>query len=315
MIRRLMLLACMACVAACSSPLAWAPAKNSPSPHPAAVAPAVIHGPLVGVYEPTFPASYAAGVRFGTLIGSPPPVALYYSGWGTQFQTAFAAAAWQHHASVFVQMEPYRVRLRGIVAGRYDAYLRSYADQVAAFGHPVILSFAHEMNGWWYPWGFRHVSPATWVAAWRHVVTVFRQQGAANAIWVWTVNRTQPNQHAVPIHAYWPGSSYVTWVGIDSYYYNRQDTFASILAPTIQEVRRFTGKPILLAEAAAGQLSGQVTKITDLFAGIARYHLLGAVWFDKAQHLLPYHQDWRLEGHPAAIAAFRKGVQDMEGAR
>ena len=69
------------------------------------------------------------------------------------------------------------VSLAAIASGRYDAYLRSYAAAVKAFGSQVILSFGHEMNGYWYSWGYRHTSPAAFVAAWRHIVTVFRAVG------------------------------------------------------------------------------------------------------------------------------------------
>ena len=37
-------------------------------------------------------------------------------------------------------------------------------------------------------WGYRHTSPAAFVAAWRHVVNVFRAQGAYNVTWLWTIN-------------------------------------------------------------------------------------------------------------------------------
>ena len=46
--------------------------------------------------------------------------------------------------------------------------------------HPVILSFGHETNGNWYSWAYRHASQqAAFVAAWRHIVSVFRTIGAA----------------------------------------------------------------------------------------------------------------------------------------
>ena len=44
------------------------------------------------------------------------------------------------------------------------------------------------MNAWWYSWGYRHASPASFVAAWRHIVTLFRGQGAWNVTWLWTIN-------------------------------------------------------------------------------------------------------------------------------
>ena len=75
-----------------------------------------------------------------------------------------------------MQIDPTGVSLTAIASGHYDAYLRSYASAVKAFGRQVILSFGHEMNGSWYSWGYRHTSPAVFVAAWRHIVTVFRTE-------------------------------------------------------------------------------------------------------------------------------------------
>ena len=74
---------------------------------------------------------------------------------------------------------------------------------------------------------------------------------------------------------------YVTWVGIDGYYYRSSDTFASVFGTTIDQVRAFTSKPVLLSETAVGPEAGQFTKIQDLFHGMAAYKTLGLVWFDK----------------------------------
>ena len=38
-------------------------------------------------------------------------------------------------------------------------------------------------------------------------------------------------------------------------------------------------------------------------------HLLGLIYFDVTQHQGLFHQDWRLDDHPAAVAAFRAGVK------
>jgi hypothetical protein len=145
------------------------------------------------------------------------------------------------------------------------------------------------------------------VAAWRHLVTVFRQQSAGNVIWLWTVNVT--DARTGPVQDWWPGAAYVTWVGVDGYYYQRDYTFDNAFLPTIAEVRIFTPKPILLSETGVGQRAGQAAKIPDLFAGVRANHLLGFVWFDQTQADGLYHQDWRLEGHPAGLAAFRRSLQ------
>lgn len=280
-----------------ASPGAGAPEAIRPVSLP------VASGSYWGVYEPGTPGSYQPVRQFTAVTGTTPRVVLYFSAWGTPFDTAYARAAHDHRALTLVQLQPENVSMAGIAAGRFDGYLRTYADQVRAFGLPVIIGFAHEMNGPWYTWGFGHVSPATWIAAWRHVVTVFGQQHADNVTWLWTVNITAPG---VPSpRAWWPGSRYVTWVGIDGYYFLADDSFQGVFRATIADVREFTSKPILLSETgiAPGSVPAAMPGLID---GIGRQHLLGLVWFDADAGL-----DWRLEGHPSAVAAFRRGIATM----
>jgi Glycosyl hydrolase family 26 len=268
-------------------------------------------GGYIGVAEPGEIASYHAVNSFAASIGRQPDIVLYYSSWKESFQERFASEAHAHGATPFVQMSPGDTTLAAIAAGHYDAYLKSYADQIRAFGHPVIVGFAAEMNGDWDPWGYRHTSPAVFVAAWRHIVTLFRQQTANNVIWLWTINVSEYGITG-PIQDWWPGASYVTWVGIDGYYYMRSYTFDDAFLPTIAEVRIFTDRPIILSEVAIGQVAGQATKIPDLFAGVLDNHLLGFVWFDQAQDGGIYHQDWRLENSSTGLAAFRRELRDYK---
>ena len=261
-------------------------------------------GGLLGVAEAGETTSYQPVEDFAAAVGRQPDIVLYYSSWKESFQQRFATAARAHGATPFVQIEPGNTSLAAIAAGHDDEYLKSYASQVRAYGRNVLIGFGAEMNADWDPWGYRHTSPAVFVAAWRHVVTVFRQQGADNVTWVWTVNVTEPGTG--PVQNWWPGDSYVTWVGIDGYYYQSDYTFDNAFLPTIAEVRIFTQRPILLSETAVGQVAGQAAKIPDLFNGVRANHLLGFVWFDQTQAGGLYHQDWRLEDDPAGLAAFRR---------
>jgi hypothetical protein len=260
----------------------------------------------LGVFEPGATTSYRPVTRFGAAVGRQPNIVLYYSGWDAPFQSRLADAARSHGAIVLVHMEPFNVSVASIAAGDSDRYLRSYADAVRAFGKRVIISFAPEMNGSWYSWGWTHTSPRLWIAAWRHIVTVFRAQRASNVTWLWTVNRESGSTG--PVRYWWPGSRYVTWVGIDGYYFRQTDTFSTIFRSVIGQVRAFTRDPILLSETAVGPVAG-ASKILGLVAGVLRDHLLGLVWFDQNQHGRLYHQDWRLEDHPAILAAFRQAVR------
>jgi mannan endo-1,4-beta-mannosidase len=259
----------------------------------------------LGLFTPPSPASYSGVSAFTAATGVAPGVVVYYSAWNEPFRRSFAVAAARHHAIPLVQVNPTGIRLAAIAAGRYDPYLRSYAAAVRGVGGRVILSFGHEMNGDWYSWGYHHARPAAFVAAWRHIVTVFRQQGADNVTWLWTVNVIEKRPHIPSPAAWWPGRSYVTWVGIDGYYLRPSSKFAPLFGPTIKAVRALTLDPILISETAATPAAGKAAKIADLFAGVRAYGLLGFIWFD-----IDKNRDWRLAG-PAAIAAFRRGAQNL----
>ncbi len=268
--------------------------------------------PLVGVYEPGVPGSWSPIAEFTDATGVKPRIVVYYSAWNNPFSSSFAQAAWDHDAYVLVQLEPKRVSLASIAAGGSDAYLRSYADAVVAFGHPVILSFGHEMNGTWYSWGAGHTPPATFVAAWRHVVRVFRAAGAANVTWLWAVNTVAGA--ASSLSRWWPGAAWVDWTGIDGYYFRATDTFGSVFGSTIAVIRTFSSAPLLIAETAVGTTPNRESQIGALFAGVRAERLAGVVWFNEAQHAGLYHQNWRLQDDQSALAAFTAAATALSGA-
>ena len=285
-------------------------ASSSPSQPP------VAHASLppssasyLGVYEPGAPPGTSAITAFAQVAGTQPNIAGYYSGWAEPFATSFANKIRGMGIIPFVQIDPTYASIPAIAAGTYDGYLRSYADSVKDFRQAVVIGFGHEMNAPWEPWGYKHIAPKEFIAAWRHMWTVFRAEGADNVTWLWTVN--QDRSDTGPVAAWWPGSSYVNWVGIDGYYFRPSDTFTSVFGRTIDQVRAFTTRPVLLSETAVGPKAGQFVKITDLFQGMQQYGTLGLVWFDKAQDAGIYHQDWRIEGSTTAEAAFRGGASAL----
>jgi mannan endo-1,4-beta-mannosidase len=265
--------------------------------------------PLLGVFELGVPKSYAPVHKFGRAVRSTPRLVLLFTGVGSRFPSGFAKVAHQRGATLLIQINPGTIPLRQIASGAYDGWLRGYARQVARFGHPVVIGFGHEMNGRWYPWGYTHQPASAFIAAWRHMVTVFRHNGANGAVWLWTISHHI--KYTAPLHSYWPGERYVDWVGIDGYYYHRSDNYAGVFGHKIRQVRAITHDPILLSEVGIGQVAGQPAKLPGLFAGAAGDNLAGLVWFDVAQHGGLYKQDWRLEGHRAALKAFRRGLAEL----
>ena len=266
-------------------------------------------GSYLGVFESGLPAKYSEVTSFAAATGSKPDIVMYYSGWFVKFPQSFAAATADNGAVPLVQMDPDTVKVAQIVSGHYDGYLSSYAEAVRAYDHPVIISFGHEMNGNWSSWGYKHTSAKVFVAAWRHIVNVFRELGATNVTWLWTVNivndaRSGNVTNPAP---WWPGSSYVNWVGIDGYYLKSSWQFRPLFGPTIGLVHKLTTDPILIAETGALQSVGQTAKINDLFNGIQLYGLLGFVYFNSTDDSADQNKNFVISSE-AALAAFRKGA-------
>lgn len=245
---------------------------------------------------------------FDATCGCKPNIAVHYARWNDPPAASqkLASAMTADGAAPLLEISPFSTSLSDIAAGKTDKWIRSYAAMIRALKTPVLLSFAPEANGNWYSWGWTHARPSAEVAAWRHVVSVFRQAGASNARWVWIVNQLWAGSG--PLNQLWPGASYVDEVGIDGYFRSSSDTFDSIFAPTIKTVRAVApGKPVLIAETGASPQAGKARAVTMLIRGVRQNKLKGFVWFDINQSATPSwsHADWSLEDDPSALAAYK----------
>jgi hypothetical protein len=280
-------------------------ANGKATPGPRALTEPTSQGhPLVGLFAKGFPDSTGPLTTFQQQAGVQPKIVLYFSGWDEALKWSFVKSVTSDGATPLVQIEPGNTPLSSIASGSQDKYLISYAASIRAFGHQVIISFGHEMNGTWYQWGWKNTSPATFVAAWRHIVAVFREQGASNVTWMWTVQAPAdaPRNTANPA-PWWPGSDYVTWVGIDGHFTHAGETFDDLFDLAIAQVRSITSKPILIGETAIAPIAGQAATIPALFAGVAARGLLGFIYFDSDGNY-----DYRLQS-PTVLAAFRAAAK------
>lgn len=271
----------------------------------------------VGIFAANLPSSYSPAISFSQATGARVNIAGYYSGWPEPFQVGFAETAWKHGATTLVDMDPHNgaATITGVADGRYDAYLRSFAKAVAGFGHPVIVSFAHEMNASWYQYGYKYVTPSVFIAAYRRVHDIFSATGARNVTWMWAVNRPAAGQTSPSVAEWYPGNAYVDWVGIDGYDWSGSLTFTQAFGATLAQVRSFTNRPVLIAETSVLPGANAAAQVTSWFQGIVSNHLLGLVWFDidKASRKgIADDHDWKLENDQPALAAFRAAIQEYD---
>ena len=243
--------------------------------------------------------------RFADAVGTHPDLAGYVSRWAEPFPASFARADHRHGATPLVQIEP-PAAIPAITAGDYDTYLRLYAASVRKFGDAVVIGFGNDMNDPGRPWAHSHVRPATFIAAWRHIVSLFRRQGADNVSWLWTVPTSRAGTR--PAACWWPGARYVNWVGVDGSYSRPSDTFATVFGRAIDQMRRFTTLPILLSVSLARPASGTATAIDDLFTEMHRYKIVGLMWSGQ-DHPQGAHSS-QVMSHGASTA-FRLGAAEL----
>lgn len=260
----------------------------------------------LGVAAVGAPASMKNVDAFAKAAGKKPNLVEFYSAWGDQYETAAVRNAWNYKALPFIAWEPYDKTLKQIASGSQDAYIRDYARSVKELNLPVAISFAHEMNGFWYVWGTKKATAAQFVAAYRHVHDLFDQEGATQVIWVWSPNVINPVPN-VRLKPYWPGEEYVDWVGVIGYFARYgPSTYRTLYGPTASQIRAFTKKPMIIAETAAEAGERKPADITNLFQGLAAHNdVIGFVWFD-----IDKEADWRITSGPASARTFREQAAD-----
>ena len=258
----------------------------------------------LGVEIDGAPDSMAPAEQFASWAGTKPNLIGQYLAWGTSFDTTAASNAWSYGALDFVVWEPWNTTLAKIASGASDAYIERFAEAVRTLDVPIAMSFGHEFNGNWYPWGTTGTTAADFVAAWQHIHKLFTAEGATNVIWIWDPNDIYPVS-SVQLAQYYPGDAYVNWVGVTGYWTQAgPNTYGSLYLPTLEEIRGFTEKPFIIAETSVEAGSNQSASLTQLFDAVKEHSdILGFVWYDFDKG-----GDWRIENRPSLLSQFQSDV-------
>ncbi|MBI5623627.1 MAG: endoglucanase [Elusimicrobia bacterium] len=240
-----------------------------------------------------------------------------FCAWEEPFPAAALARIRDADSLPLVTWEPYLARsprrdlLPDIAAGREDERLRRFAAAAAAYRGPVLLRFAHEMNGDWYPWSGH---PKLFVEAYRRVHEAFAAAGAPNVRFVFGINAEDvPAGRHNRFEAYDPGPAFVDMVGIDVYNWGDFKPWSRwrgprrLMEPAYERaVAAFPDKPILLSEVGSCPSGGDKARwMRELFAELpGRFPAVKAfVWFDVDKEC-----DWSFSRHPGLRAAFEAGT-------
>lgn len=112
--------------------------------------------------------------------------------------------------------------LEKIAGGVFDPQLRAWARDAKAAAIPMLVEFGTEVNGDWFGWSGVWNGGAKggerFKEAYRHIVSLFREEGAANVTWCFHVNAgSAPEQSWNTMASYYPGDEWVDWIGVSVY--------------------------------------------------------------------------------------------------
>lgn len=278
---------------------------------------------------------------FEKLVGKPPAIIASSSYWGEQsFPGKNIALIDRHGAIPMIYWSPWdkpydeakgpdRFSLNEILAGKWDAYIDSWADGAKAFGKPFFVSFCNEMNGSWFPWsgtyyGGENGGNEVVKNAWKYVVDRVRARGATNILWVFHVNAFPGINDVWNVMAsYYPGADYVDWLGLSVYgkqFRNEGNwaRFHDLISWPYEEITALDPtKPVMLAEFGVGDFpkSGDKAEwISDALAMTPNYPRIKAAiyWHERWQNEDGTYSNLRVNSSPSALEAFRKGISSPE---
>ena len=206
-----------------------------------------------------------------------------------------------------VTIEPFPTRspatpvLENIALGATDDELLALAQVIADVSPQVVLvRWAHEMDLYGlYPWSSG--DPTVYRAAYRHVVSLFREHGATNVQWVWSPSGN------TGAGVYYPGDDVVDYVGMTVLGDEQWDqilvdqpvrSFAQLMTDKYPEVAAY-GKPMIIAElGVSGTPAHQREWLTEAARALVDFPNIRVVsyydYVNAPNNHMATQPDWRI---------------------
>lgn len=272
-------------------------------------------GCYFGIWDPAT-VDWSSGNPVGTWAGAqkfaaaPVKSVTYFAAWRSPQPTMLYALAKQHGATVYLNLEAQNTwgglpnpKISDIAAGKEDSYLIAVGQAIKASGATQWVTWCHEMNGDWYPWGRNNISPATWVSGWKHVCDVIRANAGGNAKMVWCPN----NIDVAPLDPYWPGNDYVDIAAFDGYLNENSPTltYENFVKQTPDAIRALGWtQPIWNAETGVYSFPNRAARYTQFINDMKADGLLGFTQWNEQSYAL---NSTEIAAVTAAVNAWNNG--------
>lgn len=263
---------------------------------------------------------------FESMTGKTLSTILVYQAWEgdwKNFRSQWITNAKQNGSMAMITWEPwnysfgtyqYNYRLANITAGNFDTHIRNYAKAAKATNTDFYLRPMHEMNGNWYPWAesVNGNKKGDYIKAWKHIVDIFRSEGATNAKFVWCPNVNYSG--STPLAQVFPGDDYIDYICMDGYNWGNTNggwqSFSTLFASTYNQITTLSTKPVIIGETASAEQGGNKANwITSAYGPeidtMPRIVLIN--WFNANKE-----KDWRVNSSASSAQAFKNAIANSK---
>lgn len=207
---------------------------------------------------------------------------------------------------------------KAIANGNCDAFLHKAGKNLHEVKQPFYFLFAWEMNNPQLAWSVPTSGSSSddFMATWRHINAIFKQEKVTNAIWVFCPN-TQGGK-SISYDKIYPGNNYVDWIGLDGYNWgttqswSHWQSFSEVFTASYNHLVNIApDKPMVIAEVNTTDQGGDKSAwYTDMFTQQIPYN------FPKIQAVVIYNEDrsqqeqvnWKVDVTSNTLHAFSSAV-------
>ncbi len=277
---------------------------------------------LFGVFSADQPSNLDLN-RFKASFGKNPDLVMIFLDWERFIEPEIITEVYKRGSFLVITWEPWDasskegIDYRGLLLGRYDKYISDFALSLKDIGQEVMVRFAHEQNGDWYPWSGKRVGKDTYIALCRYIKGIFDKNDVKNVKWVFSVNWEDIPEDNYFLD-YYPGDDYVDYIGIDGYNWGKSERwskwmeFKDIFLKRYLEIVNNTPKPVLITEFSTSSSGGDKAKwIRQAFREIdSMDRIHGIILFN-----LDKEADWGFKEGTPGFAALKELVKRISPKR
>lgn len=267
---------------------------------------------------------------------------------GIKFPESSVRNIWKSGAMPSIRMMPWSTygkidltySLRKIIDGTFDTELKQWANELQKTGIPVLIDFAGEPNGDWFPWsginnggsktdGYGDKSladgPEMYRDAYRHIIDLFRKQGVTRVTWVFhAAGLSAPDEEWNKMKNYYPGDDYIDWIGVSAYGPQRwgdsYQRFYDVLSPAYTQLTSISDtKPIAVLEFGIADYLPNINKALWIQGAL---YTVSLPEFSRIKAIGWWNSTWKntdgtmsaiqIDSSPESLKFYKEGIAQTE---